>query len=139
MVNGNKEGVVPTLSKEGAVLSTPRDIIANVIAFSIMNPGDTSSLYKKDHVSFREILTEYSDQPDKIAYVYQEQLKEALMELYPDGTYSIEVGTEVVSDGETIINKFIVLVTDTSGNVVLNYDDLKASKDGQLLLQTNKG
>jgi len=129
------EGVVLSLGKEGAIFESPRDIIASVIAFSIVNPGDISSLYKKDLVSFREILTEYSNQPEKVAFVYQEQLKEALVELYPDGDYSVEVMLEEHTEEAIAVNRFIIIVTDVAGNPILNYNNLRTSSDGKLLRQ----
>ena len=120
---------VPTLhSGPVSIIHTDRDIAAYVVAFSLKNPGFTSSYIEDTLVSFRKIEAANPERSELVP-AYQNALQSAIDKNLPNKGYVVHVSWEDI-DGYNY--RLLIDITDPDGNsplivgkITVNENDIK--------------
>ncbi len=108
---------IPTLDDpQHDILKDPVKMLEYMIAFMLINPGNTSDLHERDMVSLGTTHMEHGDKPHALAAEYEQKLQDMLDVTIPDVRYSATVAVINVSDIEAILE---FSVTDSDGRSVI--------------------
>lgn len=91
--------IIPTFHNAAhGSLSAPQDIALYLIRWLFANPGDTSSAFEHEMISFRKLEAEYGKTPDELARMVGQQLTDAMEAYFPNKGYQA-LCEKVVEDG----------------------------------------
>ena len=119
---------IMTLTIGKDVLTSKQDIIWYLIAFSLQNPGETSSIMEDELLSFRKLNALYGRDASSFAAIYERELTNAILRYFPNDNIRVIVEVEfsktdasyklilsVIDDNNFVLNK---------GPVTVNGDDI---------------
>lgn len=118
-------GVIPVLSRHLDQLTDPVDQIAYIIRHAVYNPGWTSNYIEPYLISMRKLFAENSHHLINMAKQLESKLSFTLTEMFGQ-TYRV---TTKVYDINEVTKGVRVLITDSTGNLVLNTDDIRVVDD----------
>lgn len=85
--------ITPVLSSTAGWVTDVRDQIASFIRFVIMNPGNTSSLWETDMVSFRKLASAFEGTREALCNELERRLNTSFARMFPDFRVSAECTT----------------------------------------------
>lgn len=112
------KGYIPTFNISGtSVARTPAQIVTALLNFVFSNPGNISEHTGSQMVSFNNLMAKYKENSDQLCSIFQDKLKETLLNYFENGTYGVEVSYNIESDeDEDPIYRMSISVFETETN-----------------------
>lgn len=122
--------VCPTFFKSKDQFRTPAEICADLIVFSVRNPGTITNMWADSEISLYKLKNTHEDSKDVLAGKYRELLSKAINKYFPDGSITVNVSTEDISTVDKTY-KLIISITYSDGTPVINKSNISINSDGK--------
>jgi hypothetical protein len=120
--------VTPILNNTSKdLLEDVESVLWHLVRFSLENPGETSTLFETELVSFRKIEAQHENDREGTAEAYAEALRNAVAQYYPNEGIGVNIETE---DRDDISYAVQILITDASGEPLLTFNPVIVNLEG---------
>lgn len=123
--------VCPTFFKSKDQFRTPAEVCADLIVFSVRNPGSVTNLYSEDEISLYKLKNTYEQSKDILAGKYQELLSRAINKYFPDNIINVQVEAEFINEAEKTYKLTINIVYSEDSVPVIGKTDVIINEDGK--------
>lgn len=107
---------IPSLDEQqDDVVTDAKSIVQRILAFLIVNPGDTSELHEEVVGSLGKIDMEHLGDASVVPIVYQEMIQGHIDRAFGHSKFTVDVSSKGTSQEEAALN---ISIFDEAGNII---------------------